>query len=428
MKTTVIRVENVGKKYIIGSADNAKYSTLRDVIAENAASIVKRLFSKDKVQQSRKKDFWALKDISFEVKQGDRIGIIGRNGAGKSTLLKVVSRITEPTTGRVSIKGRIASLLEVGTGFHPELSGRENIYLNGAILGMTKEEIKKRFDEIVAFAEIDQFLETPVKRYSSGMYVRLAFAVAAHLETEILIVDEVLAVGDMQFQKKCLGKMKDVDKEGRTLLFVSHNMGAVEQLCSSAILLKNGAIANMSNDVPSIIKDYVFTHDSSDAPCYWENPSTDEFDNDYFKPLKFYFSDETGREIRQMPVRNDEDIWINIVGEVRKLDPALYFGIGVFTEAEIFLFGSMFFDGHPDVWPEIKLGYNTLKCKLPKHTFNEGVYKVEVHGGLLHKQFYFYPGMNNPKIFFEIKGGLSESPLWFEKRLGLFAPIFEWTN
>jgi lipopolysaccharide transport system ATP-binding protein len=260
------------------------------------------------------------------------------------------------------------------------------------------------------------------------MYVRLAFAVAAHLEPEILVVDEVLAVGDAQFQQKCLGKMQEVGREGRTVLFVSHNMDTIERLCSSAILLKDGQISCRSNNVLSVIKDYVLMQDAGDSPCHWENPGTPEFDNDYFKPLRFFFSDEAGREIRQMPIRNDQDVWINIVGEVRKTDPALYFGIGVFTETETFLFGSMFFDGHPEVWPEIKLGYNTLKCKLPEHTLNEGVYKVEIHGGLLHKEFYHYPGRNNPKIFFEIKGGLSESPLWLEKRLGLFAPVFEWTN
>jgi len=428
MSNTVIRIENVGKKYIIGSLNTARYTALRDVIAEKAAFMTQKLFGRYTFIREPKKEFWALKDVSFDIKQGDRIGIIGRNGAGKTTLLKLLSRITEPTTGKISIKGRVASLLEVGTGFHPELSGRENIYMNGAILGMTKDEIKKRFDEIVAFAEIEDFLDTPVKKYSSGMYVRLAFAVAAHLETEILVVDEVLAVGDMQFQKKCLGKMQDVGKSGRTLLFVSHNMGAIEQLCTSAVLLKDGSVVKKSNDVLSVVKDYVFMHNSSDSPCFWENPNTDDFDNDYFKPLKFYFSDEDGREIKAMPIRNDRDLWINVVGEVRKLDPALYFGIGLFTETETFLFGSMFFDGPPDVWPKIDIGINTLKCRLPKHTLNEGVYKVEIHGGLLHKEFYFFPGKDNPRIFFEIKGGLSESPLWLQKRLGLFAPVFEWTN
>ena len=247
--SAVITVENLGKKYTISHQQREQYTSLRDIITNGVTNFGNRLLSPFRrslapcpltLAPASHEDFWALKDVSFEVKQGDRIGIIGRNGAGKSTLLKILSRITEPTTGSVRIKGRVASLLEVGTGFHPELTGRENIFLNGAILGMGRSEIKKKFDEIVDFAEIEKFLDTPVKRYSSGMYVRLAFSVAAYLEPEILIVDEVLAVGDAQFQKKCLGKMEDVGKEGRTVLFVSHNMAAIQNLCNRGIVLRNG--------------------------------------------------------------------------------------------------------------------------------------------------------------------------------------------
>ncbi len=250
MADTVIKVESLSKKYIINHQKQEKYSTLRDSVANRVKSICKKGFNK-----GSNEEFWALRDLNFEIKQGDRVGIIGRNGAGKSTLLKVLSRITEPTSGKVSIKGRIASLLEVGTGFHPELTGRENIYLNGAILGMGKEEIKNKFDEIVEFAEVEKFLDTPVKRYSSGMYVRLAFSVAAHIEPEILIVDEVLAVGDAQFQKKCIGKMEEVGNEGRTVLFVSHNMSAISQLCTTGILLKNGAI-EMNSSIENCVNKY----------------------------------------------------------------------------------------------------------------------------------------------------------------------------
>lgn len=256
--TTVISVENLGKKYTLHHQERESYTALRDVLANGAASIGQKLlhpFRKASTNQQTQEDFWALKDVSFEVKQGDRIGIIGRNGAGKSTLLKILSRITEPTSGRVKIKGRVASLLEVGTGFHPELTGRENIYLNGAILGMSRIEIKKKFDEIVDFAEIEKFLDTPVKRYSSGMYVRLAFAVAAHLEPEILVVDEVLAVGDVQFQKKCLGKMGEVAQGGRTVLFVSHNMAAVAQLSQTGVLLDRGNVASQGK-ITSVIDSY----------------------------------------------------------------------------------------------------------------------------------------------------------------------------
>jgi lipopolysaccharide transport system ATP-binding protein len=255
--SAVISVENLSKKYIIGHQKQQRYTALRDVLTEGAKRYANKLihpFTKP-ADDPTHEEFWALKDVSFDIQQGDRVGIIGRNGAGKSTLLKILSRITEPTSGKVSIKGRVASLLEVGTGFHPELSGRENIFLNGAILGMSKADIKKRFDEIVAFAEVEKFLDTPVKRYSSGMYVRLAFAVAAHLEPEILIVDEVLAVGDAQFQKKCLGKMEEVGKDGRTVLFVSHNMAMISNLCQKGLMLEGGKIS-AQGEVSKVIQQY----------------------------------------------------------------------------------------------------------------------------------------------------------------------------
>jgi lipopolysaccharide transport system ATP-binding protein len=253
-----IVVDNLSKKYIIGHQKRERYTALRDVLTNGAKHVAHKLIHPFAASEScpSYEEFWALKGINFDIKQGDRVGIIGRNGAGKSTLLKILSRITEPTTGKVSIKGRVASLLEVGTGFHPELTGRENIFLNGAILGMSRTDIKKNFDEIVAFAEVEKFLDTPVKRYSSGMYVRLAFAVAAHLEPEILIVDEVLAVGDAQFQKKCLGKMQDVSTQGRTILFVSHNMGVINALCNKGILLQMGQIAACGT-VASILDKYM---------------------------------------------------------------------------------------------------------------------------------------------------------------------------
>jgi ABC-type polysaccharide/polyol phosphate transport system ATPase subunit len=256
----VISAGRLGKKYVIGhESERERYMALRDVISRSARSFVRRsvgmlrgqpIFAGDNTE-----DFWALKDVSFEVKRGEIVGIIGRNGAGKSTLLKILSRITEPTEGRVTINGRVASLLEVGTGFHGELTGRENIYLNGAILGMRRAEIKRKFDEIVAFAEIEKFLDTPVKRYSTGMYVRLAFAVAAHLEPEILLVDEVLAVGDADFQRKSIGKMSDVAKGGRTVLFVSHNLGAIRRLCAHAFVLESGRLA-FGGDVDAALAAY----------------------------------------------------------------------------------------------------------------------------------------------------------------------------
>jgi lipopolysaccharide transport system ATP-binding protein len=239
---TIIRVDDLSKCYLISHAvERGRYATLRDTLTGGVKSLAGRLLGRSTARPTQE-EFWALRDVSFEVKRGEVVGVIGRNGAGKSTLLKILSRITEPTRGRIEIDGRVASLLEVGTGFHPELTGRENIYLNGAILGMNRVEIKQKFDEIVAFAEIEKFLDTPVKRYSSGMYMRLAFAVAAHLEPEILIVDEVLAVGDAAFQKKCLGKMGEVAKGGRTVLFVSHNLSMIQQLCSKGVYLREGTL------------------------------------------------------------------------------------------------------------------------------------------------------------------------------------------
>jgi lipopolysaccharide transport system ATP-binding protein len=273
MSDAIISVENLGKRYRLHHEAKESYTTLRDVLARKVKSL---LNPKSRIQnpKSSDEDFWALKDVSFEVKQGEVVGIIGRNGAGKSTLLKILSRITEPTEGRITLRGRVASLLEVGTGFHPELTGRENIYLNGAILGMTKAEIRSKFDEIVAFAEVEKFLDTPVKRYSSGMYVRLAFAVAAHLEPEILVVDEVLAVGDAEFQKKCLGKMGEVARGGRTVLFVSHNMAAVQSLCSKGILLKSGQVAK-EGSISDCVTDYLKQSTGLDSFRRDDDPATE---------------------------------------------------------------------------------------------------------------------------------------------------------
>jgi lipopolysaccharide transport system ATP-binding protein len=244
---TVISVQNLSKRYLVGhEGPQERYRSLRDTVVRHGKNFLRKTVDmargKQIIQGDSVEEFWALQDVSFEVKRGEVLGIIGRNGAGKSTLLKILSRITEPTSGRITLQGSVASLLEVGTGFHPELTGRENIFLNGAILGMQRTEIKAKFDEIVSFAEVENFLDTPVKRYSSGMYVRLAFAVAAHLEPEILVVDEVLAVGDAQFQKKCLGKMQDVASRGRTVLFVSHNMAAIQGLCSRSLVLSRGCL------------------------------------------------------------------------------------------------------------------------------------------------------------------------------------------
>jgi lipopolysaccharide transport system ATP-binding protein len=318
MSETVISVENVGKRYTLRHKKTEKYTMLRDVIAQQAVAPFKAIGKKWRARSGLNgthsngsnhpsingsiENFWAIRDVSFKVEQGEVIGIIGGNGAGKSTLLKVLSRITEPSEGRIRIKGRVASLLEVGTGFHPELTGRENIYLNGAILGMSRAEIKAKFDEIVAFAEVERFLDTPVKRFSSGMYVRLAFAVAAHLEPEILIVDEVLAVGDAEFQKKCLGKMHDVATGGRTILFVSHNMTAIRNLCGRAIVLSKGHL-NLVADVNEAIEAYE-NHATGQVGTLWMRPQELERGRLYFKS----FSVKLEGEQPQLSLRIDFEL------------------------------------------------------------------------------------------------------------------------
>lgn len=326
MSTPVIKVEQVSKKFIIAHETQERYTALRDVIAKKAKSIL----SPKRAQATTREEFYALNNVSFEVNEGDRIGIIGRNGAGKSTLLKVLSRITEPSGGRISIRGRVASLLEVGTGFHPELTGRENIFLNGAILGMSRGEIRKKFDEIVAFAEIEKFLDTPVKRYSSGMYVRLAFAVAAHLEPEILIVDEVLAVGDAQFQKKCLGKMEDVSRnEGRTVLFVSHNMGVIAQLCNKGILLNKGYVEELG-PITKVVDRYITNNNHADDNVYRVSEKVAEKKTNYFNTICAV--DKKGEVTADYSF--DEKVVLKFDFTINELQPNLLIGIGILDKLQ----------------------------------------------------------------------------------------------
>lgn len=423
----VIDAERLGKKYTLRHQRQGRYISLRDVIAESSkkwAGRVARPFSRRETSAQSSEEFWALKDVSFQIREGDRVGIIGRNGAGKSTLLKILSRITEPTEGRALIDGRIASLLEVGTGFHPELTGRENIFLNGAIMGMRKEEIKRKFDEIVAFAEVERFLDTPVKRYSSGMYVRLAFAVAAHLEPEILLVDEVLAVGDAAFQKKCLGKMEEVGRNGRTVLFVSHNMNAVEHLCTHAMLIDKGNIKCYEQDVRAVIKKYLFDEESEIKSSIWNN-SGKEFNNPWFKPKKLFISDMHGKS-RALPLSNESDIFIQIEGVVEINDPALNIGYAVYSDEGTLLYWSCHTDLAENNWPKLNKGYNILRSKIPKRFLNEGAYKIELIASLHYRQWLCEPTINAPSICLIIQGGLSDSPYWIAKRPGLMAPAIEW--
>jgi lipopolysaccharide transport system ATP-binding protein len=313
MSNIAIRAEHLGKSYLISHKTNGKNDLLRDVIVDKTKGLLSKIGRSECHTKQNIEEFWALKDVTFEVKKGERTAIIGRNGAGKSTLLKILSRITEPTTGRIAIQGRVASLLEVGTGFHSELTGRENIYLNGSILGMSRREIKARFDEIVAFAEVEKFLDTPVKRYSSGMYVRLAFAVAAHLEPEILIVDEVLAVGDSEFQRKCLGKMREVATEGRTVLFVSHNMAAVQQLCQRGLMLHQGKLM-FCGTIDDTVRKYI--GQVKTLTLTEVGKRKDRTGSQWLKFTKVVIHDSEGNEINQ--VMSGQDIFVRLYYESEK--------------------------------------------------------------------------------------------------------------
>lgn len=362
-----VKISNLSKKYRLGQ--QASYGTLRDNISDG----VKRLFGYGPHETAE--DFWALKDVSLAIAQGQRIGIIGRNGAGKSTLLKIISRITAPTTGTITLQGRVASLLEVGTGFHPELSGRENIFLNGAILGMTRREIQSKFDEIVAFSEIEKFLDTPVKRYSSGMYVRLAFAVAAHLDSDILIVDEVLAVGDAQFQKKCLGKMQDVAQQGRTILFVSHNMAAINQLCERAILLKEGKI--FADGKPGeIIDDYFTNANTQSSVITLSDPSLrrNSLDNSAVKWQSITLLNSAGEPSDHLGFL--EPFSLELVMSVTKKASELRLAFAVQSALGFALFNSFQYESKlPTTYTP---GLYRFKITIPKNPFAPGLYEISL--------------------------------------------------
>jgi len=418
MSDIAIRVENLGKKYKIG-ANQARYQTLRESIVNGFSNSIERIKGTPPKEDNI---IWALKDINFEVKHGEVLGIIGRNGAGKSTLLKILSRITKPTTGRFELNGRVGSLLEVGIGFHPELTGRENIYLSGAILGMKRNEINHKFDEIVDFAEIAKFLDTPAKHYSSGMYMRLAFSVAAHLETEILLIDEVLAVGDGEFQKKCLAKMDDVAREGRTVLFVSHNMTAIKALCNYSILLSNGEKI-FSGKFKEVIEYYQNSINSTVS--IWENNGDRNIkNNQYFTPIKMAIVDSQLNTI-QGAIPANEKIGVLIKGNIETLHHALTIGFAIYAPTGELLFWSLHKDKEEALWPVIHEGINTIVGWIPPHLLNEGIHRVELLSSLHFTEWINQPGNNTPMVYFNIQGGLSYSPYWITTRPGLNAPILD---
>ncbi|NPV39902.1 MAG: ABC transporter ATP-binding protein [Anaerolineae bacterium] len=415
MSRTAIHVEHLGKQYRLGQFVG-NYRTLRETFSEK--------FNARKTEEPRKllpESIWALEDVSFDVLQGEVLGVVGRNGAGKSTLLKILSRVTEPTRGVVEIYGRVGSLLEVGTGFHPELTGRENIFLNGAILGMKKNEIESKFDEIVSFAEVETFIDTPVKRYSSGMYLRLAFAVAAHLEPEILVVDEVLAVGDADFQRKCLGKMSDVAKQGRTVLFVSHNMSAILRLTQETLVIDKGHLL-LRAPTAEAVDFYLSRGLTQEGQRIWQ-PDEIPARADPFVPVAVRLTDRKGHILDG--VRSTEPFFLEVEYKLKKPIKGLRVGIYIITSHGEFVFTSFDTDDPAqfEQYPQRPEGAYRSRCEVPANLLNGGRFVVGVNASSYRIKTYFH---DEQALAFNVDAAGAPGTHWPENRLGAVRPMLAW--
>lgn len=411
-----VEVNQIGKRYRIGVLAS-QYNTLRDTLAGVLQNPKNRLHTK----MTEANSFWALKDVSFKVEEGKAIGIIGRNGAGKSTLLKILSRVTEPTEGSALIHGRVGSLLEVGTGFHPELTGRENIFLNGAILGMKRTEIERKLDEIIAFSEVEKFVDTPVKRYSSGMYLRLAFAVAAHLDPEILVVDEVLAVGDAEFQRKCLGKMSDVARQGRTVLFVSHNMSAIMRLTDQTVVLEHGKVVMQGPTVDAV--DYYLSQGfSQEGQHEWKE---DEFDKNPapFHPIRIRVLSDAGTV--SDTVRSTEKFHVELDYSLDEDITGLRVGFYIISTRGEFVLTSFDVDDQErfEKYSTRKAGHYTSRCTIPGDFLNEGRFVIGVNASIFKIRTYFH---DEQALVFNVNGTGAPGTQWPEPRTGLIRPRLNW--
>ena len=417
MSDTAIRVVGLGKQYRIGAMVN-NYRTLRETLTEAIVAPIRTLrtgsFYTEKI--------WALKDVNFEVKQGQVLGVIGRNGAGKSTLLKILSRVTEPSSGYAEVYGRVGSLLEVGTGFHPELTGRENIYLNGAILGMKRTEIQNKFDEIVAFSEVDNFIDTPVKRYSSGMYLRLAFAVAAHLEPEILVVDEVLAVGDAEFQRKCLGKMSDVAQQGRTVLFVSHNMSAVLRLTEESLVIEKGSLL-MRAPTQQAVDYYLSQGMSQEGQRSWSEEEISRGAAKPFRPVAIRMLNPAGKVVDA--VRSVEPATIEVEYELNEAIVGLRIGVYLMSTRGEYIFTSFDTDNpeYYDQYGTRKSGHYYSRCVIPADFLNEGRFVVGVNASSFRIKRYF---QDEQALTFSVDSAGAPGMQWAEPRMGPTRPRLQW--
>ena len=411
-----VEVDHIGKRYRIGAAPQ-QYTTLRETVTGFLKNPGSRLHAKMNDSNS----FWALKDVSFNVEEGKAIGIIGRNGAGKSTLLKILSRVTEPTEGTALIHGRVGSLLEVGTGFHPELTGRENIFLNGAILGMKHAEIEKKLDEIIAFSEVDKFVDTPVKRYSSGMYLRLAFAVAAHLDPEILVVDEVLAVGDAEFQRKCLGKMSDVANQGRTVLFVSHNMSAIMRLTQQTVVLEHGRVV-MQAPTAEAVDYYLSSGFSQEGQREWHE---DELVKDPapFHPLRIRVLSSAGYV--SDTIRSTESFDVEFEYKLDEDINGLRVGLYILSTRGEFVLTSFDVDD-PEAFEKYstrKAGTYVSRCRIPADFLNEGRFVIGVNASIFKIKTFFH---DEQALVFNVNGTGAPGTQWPEPRTGLIRPRLNW--
>jgi lipopolysaccharide transport system ATP-binding protein len=420
MSNLAIRVEKLSKRYRIGLAQS-RPDTLRDLLTSRVRRI-RHLFKRDESgRYESPSHIWALKDVSFEVQRGQVLGIIGRNGAGKSTLLKILSRVTDPTEGHGEIHGRVGSLLEVGTGFHPELSGRENIYLNGAILGMRREEIERKFDEIVDFSEVGKFIDTPVKRFSSGMYLRLAFAVAAHLEPEILVVDEVLAVGDAEFQRKCLGKMNDVAQQGRTVLFVSHDMSAILRLTQETIVLDNGQIV-MRAPTPQAVDHYLNMGLTKQGERVWD-PAELAGGATPFRPMALRVLNASGAVVDT--VNAVDGFIIELEYHLEEAISGLRVGLYMLTTRGEFVFTSFDTDD-PQLFKSYAFrpaGRYISRCQIPSNLMNEGRFVLGVNASAYRIRRFF---QDDKALTFTVDATGSAGTHWPEKRLGPIRPKLDW--
>lgn len=420
MKEIAIRVENLGKKYRIGVAPD-RYRTLRDTLVDTLTSPLRRIRQGLPVDGDGTDTIWALREVEFKVKRGQVLGVIGRNGAGKSTLLKVLSRVTEPSEGEVEITGRVGSLLEVGTGFHPELTGRENIYLNGAILGMKRAEIEAKFDEIVDFSGVSKFIDTPVKRYSSGMYLRLAFSVAAHLEPEILVVDEVLAVGDAEFQRKCLGKMSDVAQEGRTVLFVSHNMSAILRLTEETIVLDSGHLVLKAPSAEAV-DFYMDSGFSKSGERTWKGGEIPSYAAP-FRPIALRILDSRQRVVDR--VRSTEQIAVEIEYELDHPIQGLRVGFYMMSMRGEYAFTSFDTDD-PEQFERYGVrssGRYTSRAVLPPDLLNEGRYVIGVNASAFRIKRFF---QDERVLTFTVDAAGAPGKQWPEPRMGLVRPRLDW--